>query len=207
MRKYLFIVFFVILFCSFFIFSNYDSYSSIEEEFVVNKPYFNVVRSLATKDSLEKAIEEDNGKLISKSWDNFILEVPKRVLRIREYKLEGLLHFTVEKYDLSLGLLTLDFNQEVKVDKDIFFVKIYLVSPNSKINLYNKTIEIKPLAEDSTNVFIKSDLKIVKFIPYFFKDYMNKKVDESNNKDLLKLKNNIIKIIENTDNRFKINVK
>jgi hypothetical protein len=103
------------------------------------------------------------------------------------------LYFSIEKHDKNLGYLNLPFEQDIKIDKDIFTIKTNLKEPQKNIKVYNKIIEIFPSKNDpfKTSVIIKSELKISKFIPFFFKDFMDKRVIESNKKDLDNLINNL----------------
>jgi ABC-type sugar transport system permease subunit len=185
----------ILIFGFYFSFIDYESYNTQEVNFVINKPYLSVVKSLATKESLEKTVEDGNGRLRSKNWQSFVVEVPKKILRIKEYKLEGKLDFVVEKEDDSLGRLVLPFEQNVSVDKDIFHIKTNLKEPQKNVTLYNKAIEITPSLEDhlKTQVSIKNEIKIKKFIPFFLKDFMNKKVEKTNKEDLENLRLNLLR--------------
>ena len=172
----------ILIFGFYFSFIDYESYNNQEVNFIINKPYLSVVKSLATKESLEKTIEDSNGRLRSKNWQSFVVEVPKKILRIKEYKLEGKLDFIFEKEDDSLGKLVLPFEQNVNVDKDVFNIKTNLKEPQKNVTLYNKAIEIAPSLEDSlkTQVSIKNEIKIKKLIPFFLKDFKDKKVEKNN---------------------------
>jgi ABC-type sugar transport system permease subunit len=185
----------ILIFGFYFSFIDYESYNNQEVNFVINKPYLSVVKSLATKESLEKTVEESNGRLRSKNWQSFVVEVPKKILRLKEYKLEGKLDFVVEKEDDSLGRLVLPFEQNVSVDKDIFHIKTNLKEPQKNITLYNKAIEIAPSLEDhlKTQVSIKNEIKIKKIIPFFLKDFMDKKVEKTNKEDLENLRLNLLR--------------
>ena len=181
----------------FFYFSliEHETYSAIEDNFDINKSYLSVVKSLANKESLEKTLEENDAKLQHKQWQNFTVEVPKRILKIREYKLDGKLDFLIEKNDDSLGKLNLPFEQNIIINKDVFNINTQLKSPQKNVLLCNKVITIIP-AEEIVKVNIKSELKVKKTIPYFFKDFMDNKVKESNKNSFLKLKNNLINATE-----------
>jgi len=185
----------ILIFGFYFSFIDYESYNNQEVNFVINKPYLSVVKSLATKESLEKTVEESNGRLRSKNWQSFIVEVPKKILRLKEYKLEGKLDFVVEKEDDSLGRLVLQFEQNVSVDKDVFHIKTNLKEPQKNVTLYNKAIDIAPSLEDhlKTQVSIKNEIKIKKFIPFFIKDFMDKKVEKTNKEDLENLRLNLLR--------------
>lgn len=201
MKKFLISVFVVLLLlaaCFYFSLIEHESYSSLEDSFVINKPYLSVVKSLASKESLEKTIEDSNGVLKYKHWSNFTVEVPKRILKLKDYKLEGKLEFAVEKKDESLGKLDLKFEQNVEVDKDVFHVVTNLKSPQENVLLCGKVIEITPIDEFSVNVKIKSEIKIKKLLPYFFKETMDKKVELNNMNDLELLKSNIINMSNNS---------
>lgn len=176
---------------------NHESKSIEQTEFTIEKPYLQTVKALATKNSLERIVEESDGKVTEKKWDNFNVEVPQRVLRIREYALDGTLRFTVEKKDRDLGELKLHFIQKMSLDKNLLSLRTSLAEPQPHIPSYNKTVEIRPEETLSkTHVAAKSELKIRKTIPFFFRDYMDKKVAETNRKDLERLKENILEVSE-----------
>ena len=144
---------------------------------------------------MEKTVEDNDGRLRSKNWQSFVVEVPKKILRVKEYKLQGKLDFVVEKEDDSLGKLVLPFEQNVSVDKDVFHIKTNLKEPQKNITLYNKAIEITPSLEDhlKTQVSIKNEIKIKKLIPFFLKDFMDKKVEKNNKEDLENLRLNLLR--------------
>jgi hypothetical protein len=177
----------------------HESHSVETTEFTIEKPYLGVVKELATKNSLERMVQDSNGTITEKNWENFEVEVPKRPLRLKEYKLEGTLRFTVEKKDSDLGELRLPFVQEMHLDKQVLSLKTRLSSPQEKIPEYDKTVEISPLAEEGspmpkTHVAIRSELKVKKTVPFFFKKFMDEKVAETNKKDTEQLKSNIMAI-------------
>jgi hypothetical protein len=197
MKKILFCFLLIcFLIISFFLtFKNISSYSSKEESFVSDKPFLVVIKNLATKKSFEKIIEQNDAVLEEKTWDYLDISIPKRVLKIREYELNGKMNFSILKKDLDLGELRLFFEQLIHLDKKSLNIKIDLLKEHKNVITYNKTVEIVPLDEKSSKIFIKSEIKIKKFIPFFYENYMNKKVEKNNEKDILKLKNNLKKII------------
>jgi hypothetical protein len=201
MKKYIAILsLLLIIIIGYFCIENHESYSKEEITFTIDKPYLSTVKGLATKNSLEKMVEENDGMLVYKNWENFDIEVPQRILRIKEYKVHGKLRFTVEKTDHDLGQIKLPFIQEIHLDNHIFDISTKLVSPQKHVPSYNKTIQISPLFEDNnkiaqkTHVKISSELKIKKLIPIFFKKFMDDKVEQTNQKDIDQLKNNILNI-------------
>lgn len=202
MKKLLLILFFITTACIaatlFFYYSLvvHESNSVCEENFVIKKPYFEVVQSLAAKEPLEKIIESNNAKLKNKQWQKFIISRPRRLLNLKEYELEGLLDFNVEKNDKSLGDIILRFQQKVNVKKDEFNIQTYLREPHNNIICYNKIIKIIPINEFETQVNFESEVKVKKKIPYFFDKNMDEIVEKMNRDDLLNLKNNIINASE-----------
>lgn len=198
MKKYILPVLGTILIAfGYFCMQIHESHSSEEIEFTIEKPYLQVIKGLATKNSLEKIVEDSDGVVTNKNWENFNVEIPQRILRIRDYKIEGTMTFTVEKKDKELGELRLPFIQKINLDKEVFSLKTNLTSPQPQILAYEKIVEISPSLEDAlpkTHVSAKSELKIRKTIPFFFKEYMDKKVAETNRRDLEQLKSNIMKI-------------
>jgi hypothetical protein len=197
MKKMLFCFLLIcFLIISFFLtFKNISSFSSKEESFVSDKPFLVVIKNLATKKSFEEIIEQNDAVLEEKTWDYLDISIPKRVLKIREYELNGKMNFSILKKDLDLGELRLFFEQLIHLDKKSLNIKIDLLKEHKNVIIYNKTVEIVPLDEKSSKIFIKSEIKIKKFIPFFYENYMNKKVEKNNKKDILELKNNLKKII------------
>jgi hypothetical protein len=197
MKKILFcfLLFCFLLFAFFSTFKNISSYSNKEESFVSDKPFLVVIKNLATKKSFEEIIEQNDAVLEEKTWDYLDISIPKRVLKIREYELNGKMNFSILKKDLDLGELRLFFEQLIHLDKKSLNIKIDLLKEHKNVIIYNKTVEIVPLDEKSSKIFIKSEIKINKFIPFFYENYMNEKVEKNNEKDILELKNNLKKII------------
>lgn len=198
MRKYILPILGTILIaCGYFCVEVHESHSLEQIEFTLDKPYLQVVKGMATKNSLEKIVEDSDGTVSKKNWKSFNVEMPQSVLRLREYKLEGEMEFTVSKKDRDLGELELPFVQKMNLDKNILSLKTALAQPQPKIPIYNKTVEISPSVEEDmmkTHVVAKSELKVRKTIPFFLKERMDKTVSESNKRDLERLKSNIISI-------------
>lgn len=195
-KKFL-IPFFVSLFLIsyYLIFKINISSSEKELEFTIDKPYLFVTKNLVTKNSLEKIVEENNGVVVNKNWENFTVEVPKRIFKLKDYKIDANLKFKVIKNDKDLGELKLSFEQVVKIDDENLLLNIKLSEPNDKVLYYEKNVDISKINEESSLVKIKSNLKIKKNIPFFFKNYMDKRVDDLNGIDINQMKQNIIKII------------
>jgi hypothetical protein len=175
---------------------SHESQSTEQMEFVIEKPYLNVVKGLATKNSLEKMVEESDGLVTRKHWEFLNVEVPDRILRLKAYKIEGLLKFVVEKKDHDLGDLKLPFAQKMNLDSHMLTIETRLEETQASILTYEKKVEISPVIEDnritpSTHVAVKSELKVRKTIPFFLKKHMDGKVAETNKKDLKRLKENI----------------
>ena len=87
----------------------------------------------------------------------------------------------------------------MRLDKEVLSLKTRLSSPQEKIPEYDKTVEISPLVEEGspmpkTHVSIRSELKVKKTVPFFFKKFMDEKVAETNKKDAEHLKRNIMAI-------------
>ncbi|NBT57350.1 hypothetical protein EBT16_01050 [bacterium] len=198
MRKYILpILGTIVIACGYFCMEVHESNSTEQIDFTIDKPYLQVVKGLATKNSLEKIVEDSDGVIEKKNWKNFNVEIPQMALRLKEYKLEGELEFTVNKKDHDLGELQLPFVQKMNLDKNLLSLDTGLTDPQPSIPVYNKTVEISPLVEEDilkTHVVAQSELKVKKTIPFFFKSHMDKKVAESNRRDLERLKLNIMSI-------------
>jgi ABC-type sugar transport system permease subunit len=60
----------IIALAFYFSFLDYESCSSEKISFVINKPYLTIIKDFAKKESLEKTIEDNDGKLVYKEWKN-----------------------------------------------------------------------------------------------------------------------------------------
>lgn len=196
--KLMLIMIIMLVFIVFFSFINYESYDESSLELELNKPYILVIKELAAKESLEKTIEENDAKLIHKEWESFTVEIPNRIIRIRQYKIIGKLHFTIEK-KLQLEKIILSFEQNINMNKDVFQIDTKLKEKQKNVLVLNKFIKIIPV-ENKTKLIIKSEIKIRKFIPFFVRNLMDKKVKEHNKKDLEELKKKLLGIINSKPN-------
>lgn len=203
--KLIFTLFLLFLCCfCYFSLNNNSSHDCQSINFVIDKPYLLAVKELAKKESLEKIIQDNKGKLIYKQWESFVVDVPQRILRLREYKIEGKLNFLMEKKDGDLGELKLPFEQNIFIDKNSFNIETKLSEEQKNIKVYNKKIIITPL-EEKIQINIKNELTITKMIPFFLNDFMDKKVIEFNKNDLELLKNNLINTIQSSPTvKFKL---
>jgi len=199
MKKFLIpaLVTIIVLTCYFSI-VEHESSSLESLEFTVEKPYLVVAKGIATKNSLEKIVEQHEGVVKEKEWVKFEVEVPQRILRIKDYGLEGEIKFDVEKDDASLGKLILPFKQEVHMDKNMLAIETKLSECNQKVTKCSKKINISPSIEEKninqTHVEIKSELCVKKKIPFFLKSTMDQKVQESNQAEIENIKNTIMSL-------------
>ena len=200
MRKYILpILGSLILLLAYLCLEKHESHSEESLEFTIDKPYLQTVRNLATKNSLERIAEDNNATVTGKYWDHFNVEVPQKILRLKDYKINGTLRFTVSKEDPDLGDLRLTFVQDMDLDEHILRLNTKLLMPDPKIPVISKMVEISPLVEEDmpkTHVLARSELKVRKTIPFFLRDHMDKMVEESNRKDLERLKNKIMEVSE-----------
>jgi hypothetical protein len=182
---------------------DHESNSIDQISFVVDKPYLSVVKNLSKKDSLEGIVRENDATLIEKSWENFNIDVPRRVLRVKDYKISGILYFKIEKNDSFLGKMVIPFVQTVNFDRNTLKIDIKLREIQKNLIFYEKNIKITPISdENKTFVEIKSELTVKNKIPFFFKDFMDKKVTENNKNDIKKLESNL----KYTTNQVKLTI-
>lgn len=190
------IVSFLVLSVGYLCLEEHESRSLERAEFVIDAPYLAVVRGLAKKDSLERIVEDNDAKVTGKNWESFQIEVPRRLLKIKDYRLEGTLKFAVEKKDPDLGELKLPFVQDMRLDDQILSIKTRLEIPQKHISSYDKKVEISPDLEEGplqkTHVSVSCELAVRKTIPFFFGKAMDGKVANANRKDIERLKANII---------------
>ena len=212
MKKRIFLVFTaflltLIVFACFFGFLDHESPSLEQISFTIDAPYLNVVQNLAKKDALEQIVKENNAILTEKKWEKFDVDVPKRLLRLKEYKISGILHFVVEKNDKFLGDLVIPFTQKIDFDKNA--LKIDIKSENEQKNIvkYDKNIKITPISDENKTFFEISNKLIIKNKIFFlFRDFMDKKIVVSNKKDIKQLEANLKNII-NRSSDSKISIK
>jgi hypothetical protein len=182
--------------------TEHESYSVETVEFVVEKPYLIVAKEVATKNSLEKIVEQQNGAVKGKQWTKFEVEVPQRILKLKEYSLNGEMNFVVEKNDPSLGNLILPFKQQIHMDRNMFLIETQLSESNRKIPTCSRNITISPNLDDQslpeTHIKISSSLKVKTKIFFFLKDVMDQKVKESNKTEIENTKNTLMSITNDT---------
>ena len=181
-------------------------FSSKEQvEFFVDKPYLSLIKELSAKNSLEKIAEENNSRIVNKSWRRFDIKVPRKLLNVAQYELDAVLVFEIEKSDPYLGSLNLPFTQKVKVTNKEFTVDTDLRDFQKNIMSCKKFINIKPNPKGlNTIVQVESELSIKLKAPFFLKNKINKKVKENNLNEIENIKNNIIK---NSGTVFTITIK
>lgn len=196
--KKIFFIFLTIVIFSIFVFFSFVKHESSNKEnisFILEKPFLTVVRELANKNSLEKIVEENEGVVTSKYWEEFKIDVPDRIIRLREYQIDGLLKFKVLKNDDDLGKLLLAFEQKMHLDKNQLLINTNLEKPEGSVVGYSKTIQIEPIKESKTKIVLSNQIVVQKTIPFFFAETMNKKVKIANEKDLENLKQNIMALV------------
>lgn len=187
-----------------FFIENHTSKSEIKQSFEIDKPYLSVLKDFSTKNSLEKIIEQNNAVLLDKKWQYLNLEVI-RIRKPRQWNIDGKLNFTVETQDESLGKQKLDFYQDVSLKNDTMNIKTGLISSSKNIVLCERTIKfVKKDQEDKTLVEIEAKLSVKKIIPKFLIQKMDKKLNESNEKEVENLKNNILAATKGSESLFSI---
>lgn len=157
--------------------------------FKINKPYFQSLRSLASKESLENILEKNNAKLVKKEWEHLDLQTDF-ILRPRTWTVDGKLNFQIRKKDSNLGEIILNLSQKIDYSKDNLIIKVTLNDTEKEVKEYQNKIIIKPQNE-ITLVEISNKIKIKKTIPFFMKNYMHEKVEEFAEKDLETISENI----------------
>jgi hypothetical protein len=166
-------------------------------DFTIDRPFLQVVRNLATKNSLERIAEDNDATVTGKYWENFNVEVPQRILRLRDYRLEGTLKFTVERLDPDLGRLRLTLTQNMDLDETGLRLETHLARPDRNVTELSKTVEITPIRDrQATGVRVVSQLGVSKTIPFFLKEHMDMKVDDNNDEGLRRLRERIIEVSE-----------
>ena len=84
-------------------------------------------------------------------------------------------------------------------------IKTGLISSSKNIVLCERTIKfVKKDQEDKTLVEIEAKLSVKKIIPKFLIQKMDKKLNESNEKEVENLKNNILAATKGSESLFSI---
>lgn len=175
----------------------HESHSERTIEFTIDRPFLQVVRNLATKNSLERIAEDNDATVTGKYWENFNVEVPQRILRIRDYRLDGTLKFTVERNDQDLGPLRLNLAQHMNLDDRGLRLDTGLVRPDPNVTELSKIVEITPVRDSqATGVRVVSRIGVSKTIPFFLGDHMDLKVRDNNDEGLRRLRERIVEVSE-----------
>ena len=168
--------------------------------FIIEKPFIEIFKKLANKNSLEKIIQQNNDTLVDKNWEYLNVEII-RILKPKSWTINGKMNFTV---DTNNDFKTrLHFNQFVDYSQGILQIITKLETPDKNILICEKTIQIIDQI-NNTKVNVKTTLVVKKYIPKYFVKLMDDKVKEHNLKDIQKIKDNLINITKNKDTLFSI---
>lgn len=163
--------------------------------FIIEKPFIEIFKKLANKNSLEKIIQQNNDTLVDKNWEYLNVEII-RILKPKSWTINGKMNFTV---DTNNDFKTrLHFNQFVDYSQGILQIITKLETPDKNILICEKTIQIIDQI-NNTKVNVKTTLVVKKYIPKYFVKLMDDKVKEHNLKDIQKIKDNLINITKNKD--------
>ena len=163
--------------------------------FIIEKPFIEIFKKLANKNSLEKIIQQNNDTLVDKNWEYLNVEII-RILKPKSWTINGKMNFTV---DTNNDFKTrLHFNQFVDYSQGMLKIITKLETPDKNILICEKTIQIIDQI-NNTKVNVKTTLVVKKYIPKYFVKLMDDKVKEHNLKDIQKIKDNLINITKNKD--------
>lgn len=174
----------------------HDSHDESYLEFRLEKPYSAVASGIATKNSLERMVEQEEGSVTGREWIKFQVEVPQRLFRVREYGLSGEMKFNVTRPQDWSG--TLPFVQKVKVDTGRFVAETGLAESAKSMPLCTTRIELfpDPASPYATTVMIRGEISISRKIFFFLRGVMDKRLKEYNERRLHRMKDCIMSITE-----------
>lgn len=198
MKRYIFPIL-VTAFALLFLLSlvDHESTDKTSLEFTVERPYLAVMSNIATKNSLERIVEQEDGVVTGKEWNKFEVEVPQRLLRIREYGFHSEMKFIVKRSDYWTGFSSLPFVQDVKMNRESLLIDTSLSEDHKKLKKCTSKIEASPHLDSLTSTLIKveSEITLRCRLPFFLKSMMERRLKDYNEKRVNEMKEGIILIV------------
>jgi len=183
---------FVGLVVTFFIIAPlYEVNSEFEREIIIDRPYRDVLITLANPHALENFVQPSGGQIYDKQWDSFAVNIDQiqfpRPLINSSWKIRAFGHFIVEA-DVALShKALLKFVQQVFGDKEQLRIFTALQEPDRIVRDYVTEIN---LAKDGnkTKAKIRTHMVIRLHMPIFWQDEFQKNVDEINLENQFRIK-------------------
>jgi len=151
--------------------------ASAETRFVIDKPYRQVVMSLAKPDTTSQIVAANNGKLIKQEGQDLTFNL-ERVIR-PVWNASGCSELVIEQ-PVPYGRVQLEFHQDVKVNQDEMISKMSLKKPTHGILVCESITIIKKLNDKQTEIYFKSSLTVKHKLPLKAHDYMKEEVRKNN---------------------------
>lgn len=189
-------------------------FSSINQEvetfqkahLTLDKNFLDFRKSLQQEDLMEKTISSLNGSILEKKWIEADVNIQRPILKNWHFKGKLNFKFTVpyEGNDFLFHVC-----QDLKIDNDQIDSENNLIESIDSLGLkkyQQKTVITKN--ENKTNVYMSVHIKVKRFIPFFLKEYAQKKLDEEGIKQIENLKNSMLELSNRkTKNNIFIKIK
>ena len=191
--KYVFLIIIFLFASGFFAYKNIMINrvfeSSQEIQYVIDNDFLKVKKVLMRTNVLEEIVSKEHGKIIDKSWNDFI--VSSKRLFVDGVDIDGSGNFIVEKNDLHDGFVQLKFEQKIHASKDSIVSNVTLAEPCGHFKNIKTELTIVPLGNKKTlatnKIYLKYERLVPKNMVANIENILKKSVADSlqNNKDVI----------------------
>lgn len=183
--KYL-IILFVILSLGFsgylYYFHDCVKEATAETTFVINKPYRQVVLSLAKPDTTSKIVAANDGKVIKQEGQDLTFNL-ERIIR-PVWNASGCSELVIEQ-PVPYGRVQLEFHQDIQVSQDEMTTTMLLKAPTHGVLFCENITIVKKLNDKQTEIYLKNTLIVKHKLPLRAHEYMKEEVRKNNEKTVL----------------------
>jgi hypothetical protein len=153
----------------------HQSRSQKDAFYEINMPYDNVRKALIKGNALEEIVAYQQGRVLTKEMTKLNLS-SDRLLSGWEADTAG--RFTVAIENDQVGQLILSFNEESHVSKTGLQSTVTLAAPHPYIQHIRSDMKMTPNGE-TTIVDVHVELIYERRVPWFMREFMDRKVDEA----------------------------
>lgn len=178
-KKYISILTAVLVICLLFYssFSNITVSDSQTRIVHINKSYLTFILALRKKSSFEKLLRSDTTNIISKNWDSFDFGLEER-FNPTSWNLSA--NATYKLYITSEYLLDyITINQNIVISRNSLDIVSKLSEKTGFID--DHTTSINAINDSGPLIVtVSNNITYTRYVPYFFKDYIQSKVTNYN---------------------------
>lgn len=148
-----------------------------ETRFVIDKPYRQVVLSMAKPDTTGQIVAANKGKIIKQDGQDLTFNL-ERIIR-PVWNASGCSELVIEQ-PVPYGRVQLEFHQDIKVNQDEMITKMSLKKPAHGISECENITIVRKINDKQTEIYLKNSLTVTHRLPLTAHDYMKEEVRKNN---------------------------